>query len=114
MVEQANTRYRADGGGDRFDDFGPAPLADVGNTLDDWHGNLYNPAIFSWRICCAIKIRRPPSRRGVNRESRSSSSRGWIIISADSTSSQSASGRASSSSIAATRGRALISNGRAG
>src|SRR5436190_681767 len=61
MVEQADAGYRADGGDDRVDHFGPASLADVGNTLDDWHGNLYNSAIFSWRICFAIKIRRLPS-----------------------------------------------------
>ena len=38
IVEQADARHGADGGGDRLDDFGPPPLADVGNALDDWHG----------------------------------------------------------------------------
>ena len=76
-------------------------------------GTLYNPAILSWRIRFAIKIRRLPTRRGANRESRSCSSRASTIISADSTSSPSACGRASSSWIAATRGRAPTSSARA-
>src|SRR5207344_864786 len=107
---QADAGNRADRGGDRLDDLGPAPLADVGNTLDDWHGNLYNPAILSWRIRFAIKIRRTPSRRGVKRESRNCSSPASTIISADSTSSQSASGHVSCSSTGATRGLAPTSS----
>ena len=39
IVEQAHARHRADGGGDRLDDLGPAPFADVGNALDDWHAD---------------------------------------------------------------------------
>ncbi len=38
MVEQADARYRADGGGDRLDHLGPAPLADIRNALNDCHG----------------------------------------------------------------------------
>ena len=54
MVEQADTRYRADRRGHRRDDLGTPSLADVGNALDDWRGWLYNPAILSWRIRFAI------------------------------------------------------------
>src|SRR3954454_23982258 len=44
MGEEAGAGPRADRRGDRLDDLGTAPFADVGNALDDRHGRLYNPA----------------------------------------------------------------------
>jgi tetratricopeptide (TPR) repeat protein len=44
IVEQADTGNPANRRRDRLDDLGTAPLADIGNALDDRHGRLYNPA----------------------------------------------------------------------